>query len=183
MVAAGAVVTRDVPPYAIVKGNPARIACYSNAVSHKPDGPKINANSSSVKGVALLSLKTVSDMRGDLLAVETQKDIPFKVARVFTIMNVPSHHIRGEHAHKKCHQLLVCLQGSVKILTDNGISRKEWVLNRPELGLHIEPYVWAAQFNYSQNAVLSVYASRPYEANDYIRDYEDFLSFIKKNKK
>lgn len=179
MVAAGAVVTRDVPAHAIVKGNPARISGYTNqepgvsseAIVGSPSVP-------SLRGVELIQLKKVTDLRGDLLAVELSKDIPFKTARMFTVMNVPSHHIRGEHAHKECHQLLVCLQGSVTVAADNGRERAEWVLDRPDVGLHILPYTWAAQYRYSPDAVLAVFASHPYDADDYIRDYEEYRALV-----
>ena len=179
MVAAGAVVTRDVPAHAIVKGNPARISGYTNqepsvsskAIVGSPATPAL-------RGVELVQLRKVTDLRGDLLAVELAKDIPFKTARMFTVMNVPSHHIRGEHAHKECHQLLVCLQGSVTVAADNGRERAEWVLDRSDVGLHILPYTWAAQYRYSPDAVLAVFASHPYDADDYIRDYEEYLTLV-----
>lgn len=180
MVAAGAVVTRDIPAHAIVKGNPARISGYthqepsisSNAIVGSPSVPAF-------RGVELIRLQKVTDLRGDLIAVELAKDIPFKTARMFMVMNVPSHHIRGEHAHKECHQLLVCLHGSVTVAADNGNQRAEWVLDRSDVGLHILPYTWAAQYRYSPDAVLAVFASHPYNADDYIRNYEDYLALIK----
>jgi UDP-2-acetamido-3-amino-2,3-dideoxy-glucuronate N-acetyltransferase len=181
MVAAGAVVTRDVPAHAIVRGNPARIFGYTHGGGKavKPEGGSGSLAAMSLSGVELVKFKKVSDLRGDLLAVELAKDVPFKTARMFMVMNVPSHHIRGEHAHKECHQLLVCLQGSMTVAADNGKERAEWVLSSPEFGLHILPYTWAAQYRYSPDAVLAVFASHPYDANDYIRDYEEYLAALK----
>jgi dTDP-4-dehydrorhamnose 3,5-epimerase-like enzyme len=131
-----------------------------------------------MKGVGFVRLTAASDLRGDLLAVELTKQVPFPVERVFYVMNVPSHHIRGEHAHKKCHQLLVCLQGAITVAADNGTERKEWVLDRPDVGLHIHPMVWGIQYRYTKNAVLAVFASHGYDANDYIRDYEEYAKFF-----
>ncbi len=180
MVGAGAVVTRDVPANAIVQGNPARIVGY--ATSPRLPGvttAAVVAGYELIEGVQFVALTKVTDLRGDLLAIELAKQVPFPVARVFTVMNVPSGHIRGEHAHRVCHQLLVCLQGSVSVAADNGAERREWVLDRPEAALHIRPYTWAAQFRYTADAVLAVFASNPYDESDYIRDYEEFLSAVK----
>lgn len=180
MVAAGAVVTRDVPPFAVVKGNPARISGYTQSSSHEAEVASLSQPTlkSSLRGVAVLPLKRVTDLRGDLLAIEICKQIPFEVRRTFYVMNVPSYHVRGEHAHKLCHQLLICLQGEVMVTADNGDERGEWLLNSPELGLHILPRTWAAQWRYSPNAVLAVFASHEYDPDDYIRDYEEYLRFI-----
>jgi len=180
MIAAGSVVTRDVPSYACVKGNPARISGYINKnLSHKIHAPQSNFIDKSFKGVDFIKLNKFSDMRGDLLAVDLQKQIPFSVNRIFTVMNVPSHHIRGEHAHLNCHQLIICLKGSVTIAADNGKDRGEWVLNHPENGLHIHPLTWASQYRYTPDAVLVVFASHAYDSADYIRDYEEYLQVLK----
>jgi acetyltransferase-like isoleucine patch superfamily enzyme len=182
MVAAGAVVTRDVPAHAVVKGNPARISGYTTDAAQAVSKPASRpAPGDAMRGIDFVPLRRVSDLRGDLLAVELAKDIPFSVARLFTVMNVPSHHVRGEHAHKECHQLLVCLQGAVTVAADNGTDRREWVLDRPDIGLHIKPMTWAAQYRYSADAVLAVFASHSYEAGDYVRDYEEFLAAVKRS--
>lgn len=130
---------------------------------------------STINGTKLLRFNIATDPRGDLLAIELDKQIPFPVRRMFYVMNVPAHSIRGEHAHYECHQLLVCLQGSVTVNTDNGTLRKETVLNRPDIGLHLHPLIWASQFHYSSDAVVAVFASHSYDPADYIRDYEEFL--------
>jgi acetyltransferase-like isoleucine patch superfamily enzyme len=181
MIAAGAVVTRDVPPFAIAKGNPARITGYTQQTATGIPQPQFNESQmNSIKGVDFVKLVKASDLRGDLLAVEIEKHIPFPVKRMFYVMNVPSHHVRGEHAHRQCHQLLVCLQGSVTVTADNGVERKEWHLNQPEVGLHLHPLTWAAQWNYTHNAVMAVFASHAYDPADYIRDYEEYLRIAKK---
>lgn len=179
MVAAGAVVTRDVPPHAIVKGNPARISGYVN--DREPDGSSRTSDAAEpalIPGVSFVNFTTATDLRGDLMAADFTRQVPFPVKRAFFVTNVPSHHVRGEHGHKECHQLLICLQGSVMVSADNGKERNQWLLDRPGQGLHIHPMVWAAQYHYSENAVLAVFASHSYDANDYLRDYEAFVQLI-----
>jgi hypothetical protein len=180
MIGAGAVVTNDVPAYAIVKGNPARITGYIRDKEIASPISTSNAASSAVivAGAELVQLGKASDMRGDLVVAEFASQVPFQVKRMFFVTNVPSHHVRGSHAHRHCHQLLVCLQGSVTVEVDNGTVRGEWVLEHPEQGLHIHPMVWATQYKYSPNAVLAVFASHKYDAGDYIRDYEAYISEI-----
>ncbi len=180
MIGAGAVVTRDVPANAIVKGNPARITGY---VQDRKAAPPLTLPTPKMAGVGMVKFIRASDLRGDLLVAELERHVPFPVRRLFYVMNVPSHHVRGEHAHRVCHQLLVCLQGTVTVAADNGTEREEWVLDRPDFGLHIHPMTWAAQYKYSQNAVLAVFASHSYDPNDYIRDYEEYLKVLPAVKK
>jgi dTDP-4-dehydrorhamnose 3,5-epimerase-like enzyme len=179
MVGAGAVVTRDVPANAIVAGNPARITGYTyDRQNVTRPGTSASGAVSEMRGVSFLEFGKSSDLRGELLVAEFAQHIPFEVKRVFFVMNVPSHQVRGEHAHRQCHQVLVCLQGSVMVAADNGTDRGEWRLDRPETALHVHPMTWAAQYKYSKNAMLAVFASHPYDPEDYIRDYEDYLSAL-----
>lgn len=178
MIGAGAVVTHDVPPNAIVVGNPARIVGYVDTVSHTPVSPQAPEKklSCSVRGVTLSEFMHVNDLRGNLCVMEWEKDLPFHPQRVFFVHEVPSVRVRGEHAHKECHQFLVCIKGSVCVVADDGVQREEFTLDSPWLGLYLPPLVWGIQYKYSADAILMVFASHPYDANDYIRDYDDFLS-------
>ena len=180
MVGAGTVVTKDVPPYAIIVGNPARITGYIESKKqyylekNKSDDKKIK-NELDVNGVHLYKTPLISDLRGSLTFAEYEGILPFDPKRYFLVYDVPSKDIRGEHAHKECHQFLVCVKGSCAVVVDDGVNRTEILLNRPDLGLHIQPMVWATEYKYSADAVLLVLASHLYDADDYIRNYDDFL--------
>jgi len=183
MVGAGSVVTMSVPPYAVVSGNPARIIRYIDAGKEK-SGLKYKKTEkiikSRVKGAALYNLRKVEDMRGTLSVAEFQKEFPFVPKRYFVVYNVPSERIRGRHAHKKCGQFLICINGSVSVVLDDGKSRSEYALDRPNAGLYIPPMVWGVQYKYSKDAVLLVFASHKYDKNDYIRNYDDWKKALRK---
>lgn len=177
MVGAGAVVTHSVPPDAVVVGNPARIIRYVArreaevaTVSSAATDPSVR-----VRGVQLIHSPTISDLRGNLNAREVGRGLPFVPARYFMISGVPTTAVRGEHAHRLCKQLLVCLRGSVTVICDDGSERQEFLLETPEIGLYLPPMVWGIQSKYSSDALLLVLASHNYDAADYIRDYPQFL--------
>jgi UDP-2-acetamido-3-amino-2,3-dideoxy-glucuronate N-acetyltransferase len=192
MVAAGAVVTTSVPPNAIVSGSPARIAGYVDADPSHTHEFSATPNSGAplsrgpyeigVGGAKVHRLKSVTDIRGDLSVGEFERDIPFAVKRYFLVYNVPSTKTRGEHAHKTCHQFLICVKGSCAVVVDDGTSRREISLDSPELGIHLPPMTWGIQYKYSSDAVLLVFASELYDAADYIRDHADFLRLVAENK-
>ena len=182
MVGGGAVVTRDVPPKAIVVGNPAKIVGYVDTEEKHVRAVEASneLEQSRVKGVALYRLQHVKDLRGDLSALEWGKDqLPFTPKRTFFVYNVPDSRVRGEHAHKECHQFLLCLHGSISVVVDDGENREEFLLNESHIGIHIPPRVWGIQYKYSSDAVLFVLASHEYDASDYIRDYDDYLEYLK----
>ncbi len=184
MVGAGSVVTKNIPPFAVVVGNPARITGYVQ-VDHggSPDkaiasAVQLATNNIEVSGVRLYEMPFVADLRGDLTFGEFDKTLPFVPQRYFLVFNVPSKEVRGEHAHRSCHQFLLCVKGSCSVVVDDGKNRAEILLNRPNLGLHVPPLVWATEYKYSQDAVLLVLASDIYKAEDYIRDYDKFLTVV-----
>jgi len=182
MIGAGAVVTRSVPPNAIVVGNPARIVGYvDSGQDHAGDLPRGETETSSdtstrVAGVKLVQLPRVADIRGSLTVGEFEKAIPFSAKRYFLVFDVPSVETRGEHAHRECHQFLICVRGSVTVLADDGKVREQFVLDRPNLGFYMPPMTWGTQYKYSPDAVLLVFASHYYDAADYVRNYDEFVT-------
>ena len=187
LIGAGSVVTKDIPDNCIAYGNPAQIHGYIN------DHTKVDVNKSSplsanetnqthklkVESAALIPIPSISDLRGDLYAIESPKDLPFTPKRCFWICNVPNSEIRGTHAHKLLHQFLICVNGSVKVLLDDGKNTCDVLLKSPSLGLYIPPFVWATQTEFSKDAILIVLASDGYIEADYIRKYDEFLDAIR----
>jgi UDP-2-acetamido-3-amino-2,3-dideoxy-glucuronate N-acetyltransferase len=185
MVGSGSVVTGDVPPFAIVMGNPARITGYVNSSTHVPSviareaaQAGSNVTITSVTGVTIHRLHRVEDLRGTLTVAEFQQDLPFTPKRHFVVYDVPSKEVRGEHAHRKCEQFIVCVHGTMSVVVDDVRKREEIVLNRPDIGVYVPPMVWSVQYKHSSDAVLLVFASERYDPADYVRDYEEFVQLI-----
>jgi UDP-2-acetamido-3-amino-2,3-dideoxy-glucuronate N-acetyltransferase len=180
MVGAGAVVTRNVPPNAIVVGNPAQITGYVDARDGRAEQVEtVAAPERSERelacGARVVPLPEIKDLRGYLSFGEIGGHLPFAPRRYFLVYNVPSREIRGEHAHRTLEQFLVCVNGSCKVMVDDGKTRSEVTLDSPCIGIYIPPMVWGVQYRYSADAVLLALASDTYDPADYIRDYDEFL--------
>lgn len=188
MVGAGAVVTRDVPPYATVVGNPAVIVGYQDTSRGISGAGTETASSLSQDIGARLALgigncwierlPNFADMRGSLTALEMAKGLPFPPQRVFLVYGVPSHHVRGEHAHRQCEQLLIAVHGGFSVVLDDGRNRKEVRLEDPTKGLYLAPMVWGVQYKFNPDSVLMVAASHAYDSADYVRDYAVFRRLV-----
>ena len=182
----GAVVTRSVPPAAIVEGNPAAIVGYVGAKDHVAApviAPAIPAKrpavqSTSVKGVTLHHFPLIPDLRGNLTVGEFDRQVPFKPLRYFMVFGVPNREIRGEHAHHRCEQFLICVRGSCSVVADDGDNKIEVLLDSPDQGLYLPPLTWGVQYKYSADAMLLVFASHYYDAADYIREYDEFHAVV-----
>jgi acetyltransferase-like isoleucine patch superfamily enzyme len=187
-VAAGAVVSRDVPSNAIVAGNPARITGYVDTVNAKietrervdpvdTDKPLPGLRTSRSR---LVRLPRIVDLRGTLSFGEIGAHLPFQPKRFFAIYDVAAREVRGEHAHRELEQFLVCLKGSCVVVLDDGRERDEVALDTPQVGLYIPPMVWGIQYLYSSDAVMLALASDVYSASDYIRNYDEFLALARR---
>lgn len=179
-VAPGSAVLADVPPMTSVSGNPARIDGYTSTMA--PSARTLPRRAATpgrldVPGAELLDLTLVEDLRGTLTAIEHGR-LPFLPQRSFIISRVPSEELRGQHAHRTLHQILICLAGAVNVMVDDGHRLDEVRLDNPGVGLHIPPMIWGVQYRYTADAVLLVLASAPYDDADYIRDYEEFLVLV-----
>jgi UDP-2-acetamido-3-amino-2,3-dideoxy-glucuronate N-acetyltransferase len=180
VVDAGAVVTRSVRPHAIVAGNPATVIAFANTLetAARPAAPSsalVQATESRVRGVKIYELPSIRDPRGNLTVGEFERTLPFIPKRYFMTFDVPSFDLRGEHAHRTCHQFLLCVRGSCAVVVDDGLNREEFLLDRPTVGVYVPPMVWATEYKHSQDSRLLVFASEYYEPADYIRDYQIFL--------
>jgi UDP-2-acetamido-3-amino-2,3-dideoxy-glucuronate N-acetyltransferase len=129
-----------------------------------------------VGGSTLHQMRLVEDIRGNLSVGEYERDIPFVPKRYFLVFDVPAQELRGEHAHRICHQFLICVRGSCRVLLDNTTHRREITLDRPDLGLYVPPMIWGTQYDYSPDAMLLVFASEYYDPAEYIRNYDEFCS-------
>lgn len=184
MVGAGAVVTRSVPPHAMVVGNPARITGYSGdpRAELPPEVPRGEPGITEldVRGVQVVRFAESSDLRGRVTAGELPSDaVPFSPRRWFLVYGVPGLELRREHAHRTCAQFLICVSGTVTIAVDDSQHRAEVALEQPTLGIHIPPLVWTSQLRGDADSVLLVLASHPYDPSDCVREYEDFLQIAR----
>lgn len=183
MVGAGAVVTNNVPPNSIVVGNPARIVNYVSGgfpARERATQPDAQVEGLPIAAAKLIRLPRIVDLRGSLTFAEFPGLLPFQPGRFFLIYDVPGKDVRGEHAHKELHQFLVCIKGNCSVVLDDGRDRCEVLLDEPVLGLYIPPMIWATEYKFSADAALLVFASDIYKAEDYIRDYGEYLQLVSK---
>jgi hypothetical protein len=125
---------------------------------------------------SLLHLPKVTFPNGNITAINNRSEIPFDVKRVFYLYDIPGGESRGAHAHRICHQFLIAASGAFEILLDDGKMQRVVQLNRPYVGLHIPPGIWASEINFSSGSICLVLASELYDAADYVREYETFKS-------
>lgn len=131
--------------------------------------------------ISLIKLPHIVEENGDLVVAEAGLNIPFSIARVF-IVRAPKGALRGRHAHKACSQLLLCSNGTIVVECFDGITARKVELSSAGAALLIPPGIWASQEYITDNAVLTVLCDLPYDANDYIRDYKDFLRYVELSK-
>ena len=133
----------------------------------------------SVYDCSIIELPRIGDRNGSITAINNLLEIPFEINRVFYLYDIPGGESRGAHAHKECHQFLIAATGSFEVELFDGKVRRTVTLNRPNIGLHIPPGIWASEVNFSSSSICLVLASHHYEEGDYIRDDNDFLNYRK----
>lgn len=131
----------------------------------------------SVYDCSVIELPKLQSRAGNITPVTNQKEIPFDIKRIFYIYDIPGGEDRGAHAHKECHQFLIAASGSFEIELNDGVTKRTIMLTRPYYGLHIPPGIWAAEKGFSSGAICLVLTSHAYNAQDYIRDYQEYLNF------
>lgn len=124
--------------------------------------------------IQLINFPVVEDVRGNLAFIQNDV-LPFEFKRIYYLFDVPSTAFRGGHSHINQHEILIALSGSFEVVLDDGLEKKAFLLNKPNVGLHITTGIWRELQNFSSGAVCLVVASDVFEEVDYVRDYEVFL--------
>lgn len=133
----------------------------------------------SVFDCSLCQLNRYHDPEGNLTVVSENVHVPFPINRVFYSYDIPGGEDRGAHAHKECHQFIIAASGSFEVVLDDGTNKRTVTLNRPFWGLHVPPGIWASEQGFSSGSICLVLASHGYSEEDYIRNYDDFLAYVK----
>ena len=123
----------------------------------------------------IIRLQQIKNRSGNITTVTSNQELPFEIKRIFYLYDIPAGESRGAHSHKVCHQFLVAASGSFEVLLNDGRTERIIQLNRPFYGLHIPPGIWASEINFSSGSICLVMTSHCYDANDYVRDYQEFL--------
>lgn len=127
----------------------------------------------------IITLPKIQDPRGNLTFIEGGRHVPFDVARVYYLYDVPGGAERGGHAHKQLQQLIIAMSGSFDVIIDDGRTKMRYHLNRSYMGLYMCPMIWRELDNFSSGSVCLVLASIPYDESDYFRNYEEFKAAIR----
>lgn len=134
-------------------------------------------NKISVFDCSIIGLGKINFDQGNLTVIESFTSFPFVVNRIFYLYDIAGGESRGAHAHKECHQFLIAASGSFEVQLDDGIFKRQVFLNRPDIGLHIPPKIWAHELNFSSGSICLVLASHNYSEADYIRNYSKFINY------
>ena len=129
-----------------------------------------------------IELHSFKDKRGTLVSLESNKNVPFEIKRIYYLTKLDPRYPRGFHAHKNLRQLIVCVSGSCNFVLDNGIQRETFQLSSPTQGLIIESNIWREMNNFTENCVIMVLASEYYDESDYIRNYDDFKKAVNESR-
>lgn len=133
----------------------------------------------SVYDCSVIELPRIENAKGNITSVHSGINLPFEIARIFYLYDIPGGEARGAHAHRECHQFLVAASGSFEVVLDDGYNKRTVTLNRPYFGLHIPPGIWAAEQGFSSGSICLVLTSHIYDEADYIRDYASFINYTR----
>ena len=158
---------------------PAKSDAKTSVMVNNPMAIQMFKGGKSVFDCSLCELNKMHDKEGNLTFMYENVHVPFPINRVFYSYDIPGGEDRGAHAHKNCHQFLVAASGSFEVVLDDGINKRTVLLNRPFWGLHIPPGIWASEQGFSSGSICLVLASEGYSEEDYIRNYDDYLDYIK----
>lgn len=149
---------------------------------NNPLGKNLADEGKSVFDCSLCELNKMHDTEGNLTYMYENVHVPFSINRVFYSYDIPGGEDRGAHAHKECHQFLIAASGSFEVVLDDGINKRTVLLNRPFWGLHVPPGIWASEQGFSSGSICLVLASHGYDADDYIRNYDDYLKYLEEKR-
>lgn len=158
---------------------PTKMDAKTSVMTNEPTNRLMRMEGKSVFDCSLCELNRMHDAEGNLTFMYENVHVPFPINRVFYSYDIPGGEDRGAHAHKKCHQFLIAASGAFEVLLDDGINKRTVLLNRPFWGLHVPPGIWASEQGFSSGSICLVLASHGYDADDYIRDYADYLEYLK----
>ena len=133
----------------------------------------------SVYECSVIELPRIENAKGNITPVHSGINLPFEIALIFYLYDIPGGEARGAHAHLECHQFLVAASGSFEVVLDDGYNKRTVTLNRPYFGLHIPPGIWAAEQGFSSGSICLVLTSHIYDEADYIRDYASFINYTR----
>ena len=173
----------DYEEYKAWRKDESKIPTKSDAkTSVKVNNPMPSRIVSGVKSVfdcSLCELNKMHDKEGNLTFMYENVHVPFPINRVFYSYDIPGGEDRGAHAHKHCHQFIIAASGSFEVALDDGINKRTVLLNRPFWGLHVPPGIWASEQGFSSGSICLVLASEGYSEDDYIRNYDEYVEYIK----
>ena len=149
---------------------------------NNPLGRNLVTEGKSVFDCSLCELNKMHDTEGNLTYIYENIHVPFPINRVFYSYDIPGGEDRGAHAHKECHQFLIAASGSFEVVLDDGTNKRTVLLNRPFWGLHVPPGIWASEQGFSSGSICLVLASHDYDADDYIRNYDDYLKYLEEKR-
>lgn len=146
---------------------------------NSPENKLLFSKGKTVFDCSLCELVKMHDREGNLTYIYPNVHVPFSINRVFYSYDIPGGEDRGAHAHKRCHQFIIAASGSFEVILDDGINKRTIQLNRPFWGLHVPPGIWASEQSFSSGSICLVLASEGYAEDDYIRNYDDYLAYLK----